>query len=277
MESTTSRDELKSANYEFFILALSILSLINWLSYFIINDNQIERVIVAIDLLLSAIFLLDFLYRLFTARSKRHYFLKQFGWLDLLSSLPLPQAKILRMARVIRAIRLLNEYGLRKIVREFLINRAGSAVYLVFFLIILVLQYGSVAILFAEHDARGANITTASDAIWWVLVTISTVGYGDQYPVTSQGRLIAIFVILLGVALFGVVTGFLANAFDTDDEGGHEQELIVQPGEPVDSLTLLQEIARLRQAHEKANAEFNSHLARLVDRLEQVEQTTSES
>ena len=231
----------------------------------------------AIDVLLSLIFLTDFLYRLFTARSKRRYFLRQFGWLDLLSSLPFPQAKILRLARVIRATRLLGRYGMRKIMGEFLVNRAGSAVYLVFFLIILVLQYGSVAILYAEQDALGANIRTASDALWWVLVTISTVGYGDQYPVTGQGRLIAIIVILLGVALFGVVTGFLANAFDKDEAGEARNAPLGQRLELDDSLTILEEIAKLREAQEQANSEFNGHLARLVEHLERDKDAATES
>ena len=64
-----------------------------------------------------------------------------------------------------------------------------------------------------EHDAPGANITTAGDAIWWGLVTITTVGYGDQYPVTQSGRVIGTFLLFAGIALFSVLTGFIANAF----------------------------------------------------------------
>lgn len=272
MISDSTRDELKPTNYELFILGLSIMSLANWLSFIIIDGVSIRRVILAMDLLLSAVFLVDFIYRFFTARGKANYLLRQFGWLDLLSCLPLPQAKIVRLARVIRATRLLNALGLRNTVREFLTNRAGSAVYLVFFMIILVMQYGSIAILYTEQGAPGANIQTASDALWWVLVTISTVGYGDQYPVTQQGRLIAIVVILLGVALFGVVTGFLASNFDYNDAHGARDRRAAQLLAPDESLTILEEIARLRRAQERANAEFNSHLAKLVERLEQVDE-----
>ncbi len=269
MTAGSSRDELKPTNYEFFILALSIMSLVNWVSYFIIDEIQIRRVVLAMDLLLSLIFVADFLYRFFSARSRANYVFRQLGWLDLLSGLPLPLARIARLARVIRAARLLSAFGSRNSVREFLANRAGSAVYLVFFMIILVMQYGSIAILYTEQGAPGANIQTAPDALWWVLVTISTVGYGDQYPVTQQGRFIAIIVILLGVALFGVVTGFLASNFEykaaaETNEGSVGRQLV--PDEP---QTILEEITRLRQAQERANLEFNSHLARLVERLEQ--------
>jgi voltage-gated potassium channel len=64
-----------------------------------------------------------------------------------------------------------------------------------------------------EADAPGANITTASDGLWYTIVTISTVGYGDQYPVTNLGRLMGSFIIVVGVGIFGTFTGYLANLF----------------------------------------------------------------
>ncbi|MFN2222336.1 MAG: potassium channel family protein [Candidatus Promineifilaceae bacterium] len=270
MIGNPTRDELKPINYELFILALSVMSLVNWVSYFILDEAPTKQVVLVMDLLLSLVFVVDFIYRFFSARNKANYFVRQFGWLDLLSGLPLPLARIARLARVVRATRLLNAYGLRNTVREFLVNRAGSAVYLVFFLIILVMQYGSIAILYTERGAPEANIRTASDALWWVLVTISTIGYGDRYPVTHQGQLISVVVILLGVALFGVVTGFLASSFDDGDSDEIKYSPVRPWLAPEESLTILEEIARLRQVQEAANAEFNSHLAKLVERLEQV-------
>ena len=68
--------------------------------------------------------------------------------------------------------------------------------------------------LHVEKDAaEGANITTASDALWYTIVTISTVGYGDQYPVTNLGRIIGAGIIVVGVGIFGTFTGYLANLF----------------------------------------------------------------
>ena len=78
---------------------------------------------------------------------------------------------------------------------------------------ILVLQFGSLAMLRIEQYAPGANITTASDALWYTIVTISTVGYGDQFPVTDAGRLVGHCIIVVGVGIFGTFTGYLANFF----------------------------------------------------------------
>lgn len=260
-------EELKYLNYELFILALSFLSIINWILYLLPLDEDVERVVLAIDLLLSFIFFGDFLYRLSTAKSKSTYFIKQYGWLDLLGSLPFPQAKIARLGRISRAIRLMRKYSLQYLSRDFFANRAGAAVYLVAFLIILVLEFGSITILAVEQRSPNANILSASDAIWWSIVTIATVGYGDQYPVTNPGRLIAILVIVIGVGLFGVVTGFLSKLFISDEDGASEVEQ--RAVSPDDSTAILEEIRGLRQEQEKAYAEFNQKLELLFSRLEE--------
>ena len=136
-----------------------------------------------------------------------------FGWADLLASLPVQQVKILRIFRLVRVIRLLRAYGARNVVRSLLQDRAGSALLTLLLMGILVLEFGSLEILNVEQNAPGANITTASDALWYVIVTISTVGYGDRYPVTNEGRIIGSLIIVVGVGIFGTFTGYLANLF----------------------------------------------------------------
>jgi voltage-gated potassium channel len=79
--------------------------------------------------------------------------------------------------------------------------------------VIFLVEFASIFILIAEGGAPQANIHTAGDAIWWVIVTVATVGYGDLYPVTGPGRSIATVVIIAGVGLFGVLSGFLARNF----------------------------------------------------------------
>jgi len=75
----------------------------------------------------------------------------------------------------------------------------------------LILFVGSLAILDAERGAKGATITTFGDAAWWAFTTVTTVGYGDRYPITGQGRFIAGGLMLAGIALLGIVTASLAS------------------------------------------------------------------
>jgi hypothetical protein len=207
------RSELKSTGYEIFIGILSILSILNLVLVLAVRDESLDTVLDAMNALFSAIFLVDFVYRLVTAPSGAAYFFKHFGWADLLASLPFPQFKVLRIFRLVRVFRLLRDVGLHAIARTLIKDRAGSALFVLLLLGILVLQFGSLTMLWLEQNTEGANITTASDALWYTIVTISTVGYGDQFPVTDLGRICGAVIIIVGVGIFGTFTGYLATVF----------------------------------------------------------------
>jgi voltage-gated potassium channel len=210
---TNERRELKSVGYEIFIGILSILSIVNLVLLNVVQEASLDTVLTMMNALFSVIFVLDFLYRIVTAQSASAYFFRHFGWADLLASVPLAQFKILRVFRLVRVYRLLRRVGIREVGRALIKDRAGSSLYVLLLMGILVLEFGSLMILGVEQSAPGANITTASDALWYTIVTISTVGYGDQYPVTDAGRLIGTGIIIVGVGIFGTFTGYLANFF----------------------------------------------------------------
>jgi voltage-gated potassium channel len=207
------RSELKGTGYEIFIGALSVLSIVNLVLAAVIPDESLTTVVLVMNALLSAVLFVDFCYRLATAPSRSDYFLREFGWADLLASLPFQQLKVLRLFRLLRVVRLLRELGPGTIVRSLVRDRAESALYTLLLVGLLMLQFGSLGMLRLEAGDPQANIDTASDALWYSLVTMSTVGYGDQFPVTNGGRLLGGLIIIVGVGIFGTLTGFLANAF----------------------------------------------------------------
>jgi voltage-gated potassium channel len=209
----TDQHELKGAGYEMFIGALSVLSILNLILLLALEGQNLRRVLFVMDAVLSAIFLGDFIYRLRSTANKMEYFFKRFGWADLLASLPFEHAKVLRIFRVVRVSRLMRADGWAKTKQTLARDRAENALLTLVLLGLLVLEFGSLWILHIEELAKGANITTASDALWYVIVTISTVGYGDRYPVTAEGRIIGVVIIIVGVGIFGTFTGYLANAF----------------------------------------------------------------
>jgi len=210
---TKERSELKSIGYEIFISILSILSIVNLVLVYAAQEQAIATVLEVMNAVFSVIFLADFLYRIATAPSAGGYFFRHFGWADLLASMPFAQLKFLRIFRLIRVYRLLRKVGIRTIGRALSKDRAGSSLYVLLLMGIFVLEFGSLTMLRIEQYAPGANITTASDAIWYTIVTISTVGYGDQYPVTGAGRILGSGIIVVGVGIFGTFTGYLANFF----------------------------------------------------------------
>jgi len=209
----TESKELKGAGYEMFIGALSVLSIVNLILLLALEGQSLRRVLFVMDVVLSVIFLGDFIFRLCSAQNKLEYFFKRYGWADLLASLPFEHAKVLRIFRIVRVFRLMRADGWAKTKQTLARDRAENALLTLVLLGLLVLEFGSLWILHIEELAKGANITTASDALWYVIVTISTVGYGDRFPVTTEGRLIGVLIIIVGVGIFGTFTGYLANAF----------------------------------------------------------------
>ena len=202
------------------------------------HDKGLDTVLFAMNVLLTLILFGDFVYRLVTAPSRRAYFFKQFGWADLLASLPVAELKILRVFRLIRVFRLLRANGVRVIGNRLMRNRAGSALLTLLLMGILVLEFGSLWMLALEEGAPDANILTASDALWYTIVTISTVGYGDQYPVTTQGRVLGAVIIVIGVGIFGTFTGYLANVFLAPKPPKEEVE-VLETRERVEHLRML--------------------------------------
>jgi hypothetical protein len=138
---------------------------------------------------------------------------------------------------------------------------------IVLFLLMLVVEFGGMFVYLADQRSPDANITTASDAVWWAYVTVTTIGYGDRYPVTNAGRVFALAVAAAGVGLFGVLTGYLANAFlspkkaPADAPGGGEAE---PPSG--DSDAGLAEITRLLAEQRQAQADLLQRMT-AIERL----------
>jgi voltage-gated potassium channel len=208
---TEQSEEL--SNFDLFVIALSIFSLINIVWLIAPLSEPITTVVLIVDVVFSIAFLGDFFLRLFRAPTKSFYFFNQRGWLDLLGSLPFPYIRILRIVRMVRVYQPIRTLGPRGVWKRLRVDLAGSALLVAVFLTIIVIQYASMGILWVEGDKPDANIRTGSDAIWWSYVTVTTVGYGDRFPVTSAGRLVGVALLTVGIGLFGVLTGYLANSF----------------------------------------------------------------
>ncbi|WP_309109804.1 ion channel [Saccharothrix sp.] len=146
------------------------------------------------------VFALDYLARFALAVDKRRFFATHL--FDLLTVL-LPMVRQLRVLRLITVLKVLNRRFAVRMRQRIGLYAAGVTV--------LVGLSASLAVLDAERNHPDATITTFGDAAWWTLTTISTVGYGDRYPVTWEGRLVAALLMIGGIALLGVITGTIAS------------------------------------------------------------------
>jgi voltage-gated potassium channel len=211
----------------------------------------------------------DFFFMLYRAQNKRKFMRGDYGWLALLGSFP-----YLRSLRIIWFWLVLRKYGKkpRDLLAEISINRdAQGTLLLVLFIVLVVFQSAVVFILFYEAPIQESNIKTVSDAFWWAFTTVSTVGYGDKYPVTEGGRLVGLSLMIVGIALFSVVTGTLAQWFVRSNTANADS--ISQHVES-DSETL-EEIKRLldQQAalHRESLEQLNARIARLEAMLSREE------
>jgi voltage-gated potassium channel len=203
---------LRGTAYELFLVLLSLLSIVNAILIIVpFLSGAGREVVMVMETLLTPFFLIDFALRLARSRPRSAYLVHAFGWADLLAIVPM--LRVFRLFRVVVVVRHLQARGPARIAEDLLVSRASATFYTTIFLVIVVLELSGMLILDAEGGIAGANIKTPSDALWWGYVTITTVGYGDRFPVTLSGRIIGIFLLTAGVALFSVFTGFIANAF----------------------------------------------------------------
>jgi hypothetical protein len=204
-------------SWELFVAALALLSLINLVLLVFIRSDAVAQVVTTIDVVVALAFIGDFGARMWKARSRRAYFVRGYGWLDLISAIPFIRwIRFVRFYAVVRRIRASG--GVMASAEQLISNRARTILLFVVLLTVVVVEFGSMTVLAVEESAPGANIRTASDALWYLVVTISTVGYGDRYPTTDLGRLIGTVVLVTGIALFSTLTGFIANYFFGGDK-----------------------------------------------------------
>lgn len=237
-----SASKPQSSSYQLFMLALSIATLLGVAAQATLRpSSEVERLLQWGDTFACAIFFADFLVSLRRAPDKWRY-LRTWGWLDLVSSIPtFDMARWGRAARIARLLRLLRGIKAAAVLTDALLTRRRQSAFLAASLTLLLLVItASILVLVVETDPA-SNIKSAEDALWWSVTTITTVGYGDRFPVTTEGRGIAVLLMAAGVGVFGVLSGLLASWFIEPTRTAEERD------EDLEELRALRaEIAELK-------------------------------
>ena len=200
--------------FQVFIFLLSIYVLVALVADAFIDFNpEVKALMQKIDNGICVIFLGEFLWRFLRAPKKGEFM--KWGWIDLISSIPVWNGllwgrsirllRILRMVRAFRSLKALEKHLFRDFRRGTLASVGIGVLFLVLFC--------SIGVLAFERDTPGANIHTGNDALWWAMTTVTTVGYGDKVPVSGEGRVIGIVLMVGGVAMFSVLTALIAAQF----------------------------------------------------------------
>ena len=230
--------------YNIFILVLTVLSLAIMVLLVLPLPEQVHQVLWVYDNIICFVFLGDFALNMRRANPKRDYFIGQRGWLDLIGSIPsfnIPRItallRLARLSRLARITRLLRGENKKRLIEDVVQNRGQYAAFITLLSAMIVLVVSSVLVLefetvMAPAAGKEPNIVTGGDALWWSFVTITTVGYGDYYPVTPLGRMVGIFVMFSGVGIIGALASILASILVPDAPPSDEAGAVSTAAEP---------------------------------------------
>ena len=212
--------------FQLFILVLSLYVVGALIADLLLDlPPDVSELLGYIDNIVCVFFFIDFVRRLQMAEDKWRFM--RWGWIDLLASVPaggLQAAKLVRVVQVLRALRAIKSTQI--IWRLLFRNRAESIVASVATATLLLVAFGAITMLLVEAPNPQSAINTPEEALWWAIVTVTTVGYGDYYPVTTEGRIVAVLLMVSGVGLFGSFAAYVGSLFTADksDESAKQQE-----------------------------------------------------
>ena len=201
-----------------FIFYHIIVALIGLLSVFLVGaealtkpDDKMHQLIQFFDVAICVLLLMDFIGSFIAAPNRWKYFFT-WGWLDLISSIPaLPLARIGRMVQVVRVIRLIRAFKTTRLITSLVFSKRGENTLLGVLLVAIILVVTCSAFVLHFERNSGGNIRTAQDALWWSVATITKSGFGDHYPITNEGRFVAVVMMVSGLGLLGLFSGYVAT------------------------------------------------------------------
>ena len=213
-------DNKKSKYFAFFIQALILLSVITFSIETIPNlKPQTRTILQSIELFSVIIFSLEYLLRIYVADNKPKFIFSFFGIIDFLAILPFYLSFGIDL-RSLRALRFLRLFRILKLVRY---NRAMNhftraiksvkeEIFLFIFITIILIYFSAVGIYYFENQAQPEHFSSIFDSLWWAIITLTTVGYGDVYPITVGGKVFTFIILMIGLGIVAIPTGIISSA-----------------------------------------------------------------
>ncbi|WP_178984384.1 ion transporter [Winogradskyella helgolandensis] len=206
--------------FAYFIQFLIIFSVITF-SIETLPDlkPQTKVVLKAIEAFCVVVFTFEYLARIYVADSKPKFIFSFFGIVDFLAILPFYLSfgidlRTLRLLRMFRLFRLFKLVRYNKAMRHFAnaMKLAKEQIILFMMITLMLIYFTAVGIYYFENEAQPEHFSSIFSSLWWSIVTLTTVGYGDVYPITVGGRIFTFFMLLIGLGVVAIPTGIISSS-----------------------------------------------------------------
>jgi voltage-gated potassium channel len=210
----------KGKAFDYTIQVLIFLSVISFSLETLPNlSEEAFRLLHIFDACCIAVFTIEYILRVFVAKNRMKYIFSFYGIVDLLAILPFylktfVDLRALRIFRVFKVFRSLQLTRYNRAIKRFKIAMKIAKEEIVLFLLAtgILIYLTAAGIYFFEHNKQPEAFSSVVDSAWWAVVTLTTVGYGDVYPITTGGRIFTFFILIIGVAIVTVPAGLIATA-----------------------------------------------------------------
>jgi voltage-gated potassium channel len=213
-------DNKLSRWFAFFIQALILVSLVTFSVETLPNLKPETRYLLRIiEIFCVVIFTVEYILRIYVADSKPRFIFSFFGLIDLLAILPFylsfgVDLRSLRALRFLRLFRVLKLVRYNKAMNHFVraMSSAKEQIFLFIFITMILIYFAAVGIYYFENEAQPEHFSSIFDSLWWAIITLTTVGYGDVYPITVGGKVFTFIILMIGLGIVAVPTGIISSA-----------------------------------------------------------------
>ncbi len=213
-------DNKKSRYFSIFIQTLILISIITF-SVETVPDlkPQTRAILQSIELFSVIVFTAEYILRIYVADSKPKFIFSLFGIIDFLAIIPFYLAfgvdlRSLRALRFLRLFRVLKLVRYNNAMNHFTkaIKMAKEEIFLFIFITLILIYFSAVGIYYFENQAQPEHFSSIFDSLWWAIITLTTVGYGDVYPITVGGKVFTFFILMIGLGIVAIPTGIISSA-----------------------------------------------------------------
>lgn len=213
-------DNILSKSFAIFIQILIVVSVITFSVETLPNLKPQTKVILnSVEIFCVIVFSMEYIARIYVADNKPGFIFSFFGLIDLFAILPFylsfgVDLRSLRVLRMFRLFRLLKLVRYNKAMRHFTkaMLLAKEQIILFMGVTLVLIYFAAIGIYYFENEAQPEHFSSIFDSLWWSIVTLTTVGYGDVYPITVGGRIFTFIILLIGLGIVAIPTGIISSS-----------------------------------------------------------------